>query len=105
KRELSELQSPRRSPWLTSCFWLWVSILVWAQSRQRHSRKLPSGLHFHNRNLLHHSKPGTGSRPSKGKIVNLRLTTPSSLLASGFSVPHSPGRVITRQSRQPRPIL
>ena len=76
-----------------------------AQSQQRHSRKLPSGLHFHNRNLLHHSKPGTDSRPSKGKIVNLRLTTPASLSASGFSVPHSPGRVITPQSRQPRPIL
>src|SRR5207245_10344128 len=47
-----------------------------AQPEQRYSSKLPSGLHFHNRNLLRHSKLGKDSRPSKGKIVTLRLTTP-----------------------------
>src|SRR5207237_6721575 len=47
-----------------------------AQSQQRHSSKLPSGLHFHNRNLLHHSKSGKDSLPSKGKIFTLRLAVP-----------------------------
>src|SRR5712692_3350446 len=61
-----------------------------AQSQQWHSRKLPSSLHIHHRNVFCNSKLGKNRRPSKGKIVTLRLTFPvvtMPLLFGGFNRP------------------